>query len=91
MLKTIPHSISATIPSKIETKQVHRIYRQNLQSIAVLSYQEILALHSTGDRSELKVIAQLKRTIRVCQKEIAQQRQNAYQSRRNAMRQRRPI
>ncbi len=67
-------------------------YRQiDLQNISVQSYQQILSLYSTGDRSEIKVIAQLKRTIRDCQREIAQQRRNAYQSRRITMQQRRPI
>jgi hypothetical protein len=79
MLKTFPYSLL------LKHRQV------DLHRIIIQAHQEILNLHSTGYKSEIKVIAQLKSTIRVCQKEIAHQRRNSYQLRRITMQQRRPI
>jgi hypothetical protein len=64
---------------------------KNLQKISRQSYQEVLILQSIADPNAVKVLSELKKTINLCQKAIAQERRNAYQSRRLAMQRRRPI
>jgi hypothetical protein len=64
---------------------------KNLQKISRQSYQEVLILQSIADPNTIKVLSKLKSTINLCQKAIAQERRNTYQSRRLAMQRRRPI
>jgi len=64
---------------------------KNLQKISQQLYQEVRVLQSIADPSAVKVLSELKRTINLCQKAIAQERRNTYQSRRLAMQRRRPI
>jgi len=64
---------------------------KNLQKISRQSHQEVLILQSIAHPSAVKVLCELKKTINLCQKAIAQERRNVYQARRLAMQRRRPI
>jgi hypothetical protein len=65
--------------------------KTSLQIISTQAYQPLLSLQLNDSPDSIKIMKQLKRTINLCQRAIAQERRNAYQSRRLAMQRRRAI